>query len=174
MPLTVLRVDAATRYLVVEMGARGIGHIAYLCRIAPPDVAVVLNVGHAHVGEFGGREAIAQAKGELVEALGDDGVAVLNADDPRVRAMRTRTRARVLPFAVDETPDGPGRRLGRRTSSATTAGGTRSRCTPGRPGTSVRRRSRCAAPDATRSATPSPRPRPPWPSGWTSTSSPAR
>ena len=99
------------------MGARGIGHIAYLCGIAPPDVAVVLNVGHAHVGEFGGREAIAQAKGELVEALAADGVAVLNADDPRVWAMRSRTRARVLPFAVEAgAADGPGRGLGRRTS----------------------------------------------------------
>lgn len=107
VPLTVLRADAQTRFLVVEMGARGIGHIAYLCEIAPPDVAVVLNVGHAHVGEFGGREAIAQAKGELVEALGADGVAVLNAGDPRVRAMRSRTRAgaRVLELAVDEDPD---------------------------------------------------------------------
>ncbi len=92
----------ATRFLVAEMGARGIGHIAYLCRIAPPDVAVVLNVGHAHVGEFGGREAIAQAKGELVEALDAEGVAVLNRDDPRVWAMRTRTRGHVLPFAVVE------------------------------------------------------------------------
>jgi len=100
VPLTVLRVDAETRFLVVEMGARGVGHIAYLCEIAPPDVAVVLNVGHAHVGEFGGREAIAQAKGELVEALTEDGVAVLNAGDPRVRAMAPRTRARLAPFDV--------------------------------------------------------------------------
>ena len=107
VPLTVLRVDANAQALVVEMGARGIGHIAYLCGIAPPDVAVVLNVGHAHVGEFGGREAIAQAKGELVEALGPDGAAVLNEADPRVRAMRSRTRARVLPYAVGERPDSP-------------------------------------------------------------------
>ncbi|SEQ61098.1 UDP-N-acetylmuramoyl-tripeptide--D-alanyl-D-alanine ligase [Microlunatus flavus] len=100
VPLTVTRVDRTTRFLVAEMGARGIGHVAYLCRIAPPDVAVVLNVGHAHVGEFGGQDAIARAKGELVEALGADGVAVLNRDDPRVWGMRSRTRARVLPFAV--------------------------------------------------------------------------
>ena len=106
VPLTVLRTDAQTTNLVVEMGARGIGHIAYLCRIAPPDVAVVLNVGHAHVGEFGGREAIAQAKGELVEALGADGVAVLNADDPRVWAMRVRTQGRVLAFSADADPGG--------------------------------------------------------------------
>ena len=111
VPLTVARVEPETRFLVAEMGARGIGHIAYLCTIAPPDVAVVLNVGHAHVGEFGGREAIAQAKGELVEALGPDGVAVLNRADPRVWAMRSRTRGRVLPFAVVDadgtTPEEP-------------------------------------------------------------------
>src|SRR5690606_18696572 len=64
LPLTVLRADAGTRHLVLEMGARGIGHIAYLTGIAPPDVGVVLNVGTAHVGEFGGRENIALAKGE--------------------------------------------------------------------------------------------------------------
>ena len=73
VPLTVSRIDEQTRYLVAEMGARGIGHIAYLCDIAPPPVGVVLNVGHAHVGEFGGQAAIAQAKGELVEALPADG-----------------------------------------------------------------------------------------------------
>ena len=70
VPLTVLRGTADTGYLVVEMGARGIGHLAELCRIAPPDVAAVLNVGTAHLGEFGSREAIAEAKGELVEASG--------------------------------------------------------------------------------------------------------
>ena len=69
LPLTIARIDGRTRFLVAEMGARGIGHIAYLCRIAPPDVAVVLNVGVAHVGEFGDKAKIAAAKGELVEAL---------------------------------------------------------------------------------------------------------
>ena len=69
LPLTVLRATQDTRFLVLEMGARGIGHIATLCRIAPPDVSVVLNVGSAHLGEFGSREAIGQAKGEIVEAL---------------------------------------------------------------------------------------------------------
>lgn len=98
VPLTVLRADGATRHLVLEMGARGVGHIAHLCRIAPPDVAVVLNVGSAHAGEFGGLERTAQAKGELVEALAPGGVAVLNADDPRVAAMATRTRGSVLTF----------------------------------------------------------------------------
>ena len=98
VPLTVLRCTPDTDYLVVEMGARGIGHVAELCRIAPPDVAAVLNVGTAHVGEFGSREAIAQAKGELVEALGPEGTAVLNAGDDLVLAMRDRTPARVLTF----------------------------------------------------------------------------
>lgn len=100
LPLTVLRATAETRFLVLEMGARGIGHVADLCRIAPPDVAVVLNVGTAHLGEFGDRAAIAAAKGEIVEALGPDGVAVLNADDPLVAAMADRTRGTVLTFGA--------------------------------------------------------------------------
>jgi len=95
-PYTVLRADAATRWLVLEKGARGIGHIRALCATAPPRIAVVTNVGVAHIGEFGSVEAIAVAKGELVEALPPDGVAVLNADDPRVRAMASRTSARVI------------------------------------------------------------------------------
>jgi UDP-N-acetylmuramoyl-tripeptide--D-alanyl-D-alanine ligase len=96
LPLTVLGADPQTRYLVLEMGARGVGHIARLARIARPRIGVVLNVGSAHLGEFGGPEGIALAKGELVEALPEDGTAVLNADDPRVLAMAGRTRARVL------------------------------------------------------------------------------
>ncbi len=100
-PLTVLRADAATRYLVLELSARGTGHIAYLCRVAPPRYGVVLNVGHAHAGEFGGLDQVARAKGELVEALPADGVAILNADDPRVLAMAARTEARVVTFGVE-------------------------------------------------------------------------
>ena len=101
-PLTVLRADAATRYLVLELSARGPGHIAYLCRIAPPRYGVVLNVGQAHAGEFGGLDQVARAKGELVEALPADGAAILNADDPRVLAMAARTAARVVTFGVDD------------------------------------------------------------------------
>jgi UDP-N-acetylmuramoyl-tripeptide--D-alanyl-D-alanine ligase len=100
VPLTVGRVDAQTRFLVAEMGARGIGHIAYLCEIAPPRVGVVLNIGQAHVGEFGSQAAIALAKGELVESLPPDGWAVLNIDDPLVWAMRRRTTAQVLPWST--------------------------------------------------------------------------
>jgi len=101
-PLTVLRADAATRYLVLELSARGPGHIAYLCRVAPPRHGVVLNVGHAHAGEFGGLDQVARAKGELVEALPASGAAILNADDPRVLAMAARTAARVVTFGVDD------------------------------------------------------------------------
>ena len=73
LPLTSCGPTEDTRFLVLEMGARGVGHVATLCRIAPPDVSVVLNVGSAHLGEFGSREAIGQAKGEIVEALAADG-----------------------------------------------------------------------------------------------------
>ncbi len=105
LPLTVLRADAGTRYLVLELSARGVGHIAYLCGIARPSIGVVLNVGTAHLGEFGSRDAVARAKGELVEALPADGVAILNADDGAVAAMRSRTNARVVTFGVEASAD---------------------------------------------------------------------
>ncbi|CAM3120694.1 UDP-N-acetylmuramoyl-tripeptide--D-alanyl-D-alanine ligase [Tsukamurella hominis] len=95
-PWTALRATASTKFLVLEMSARGEGHIAALARVAPPRIGVELNVGTAHLGEFGSREAIARAKGELVEALPADGLAILNADDAAVAAMATRTAARVV------------------------------------------------------------------------------
>lgn len=98
VPLTLLRADEATRFLVVEMGARAQGDISYLCSLARPEFGAVLNVGTAHLGEFGSRAAIAEAKGELVEALPRQGVAVLNADDPLSAAMASRTSATVLTF----------------------------------------------------------------------------
>jgi len=98
VPLTVLRAGRETEFLVVEMGARGSGHVAYLCDIAPPRVAAVINVGTAHMSEFGSREAIARAKGEIIEALPEDGVAVLNADEDLVAAMGDRTKATVVTF----------------------------------------------------------------------------
>ncbi|MDN6387910.1 MAG: UDP-N-acetylmuramoyl-tripeptide--D-alanyl-D-alanine ligase, partial [Corynebacterium sp.] len=102
-PYTALKAGRDTRFLVAEMSARGQGHIAHLARIAPPRVGVVLNVGTAHLGEFGSREAIARAKGELVESLpsaADGGLAVLNADDDFVSAMRSRTDARIVRFSM--------------------------------------------------------------------------
>jgi len=95
-PYTVLKATPETRFLVLEMGARGIGHIAYLAGIAAPRIGVVLNVGAAHIGEFGSVEGTARAKGELVESLPAEGLAVLNADDPLVSAMASRTQARVV------------------------------------------------------------------------------
>jgi UDP-N-acetylmuramoyl-tripeptide--D-alanyl-D-alanine ligase len=100
-PWTVLRAGESTRYLVLELSARGPGHIAALCRTAPPRIGVVLNVGSAHLGEFGSREDIARTKGELVEALPPGGLAVLNGDDPMVAAMAGRTRARVVMVGRD-------------------------------------------------------------------------
>ncbi len=103
LPLTALRITPETRFLVLEMGARGKGHISYLASLTPPQVGLVLNIGTAHMGEFGGREQTAQAKGELVEALpsaAEGGLAVLNADDPLVLPMAGRTSARVLTFGL--------------------------------------------------------------------------
>jgi UDP-N-acetylmuramoyl-tripeptide--D-alanyl-D-alanine ligase len=100
LPLTVLRADESTRYLVLEMSARGPGHIRALCDVAPPKIGAVLNVGRAHAGEFGSLDGVAKAKGELPEALPADGVAILNADDPRVLAMAARTAARIVTFSV--------------------------------------------------------------------------
>ncbi|GAA2667740.1 UDP-N-acetylmuramoyl-tripeptide--D-alanyl-D-alanine ligase [Actinoplanes palleronii] len=95
-PYTVLQAGEKTRFLVLEMGARGVGHLRYLTGIARPSIGVVLNIGAAHIGEFGSVEGTALAKGELVEALPESGVAVLNADDPLVAGMAPRTGARVL------------------------------------------------------------------------------
>ncbi|MCX7542478.1 UDP-N-acetylmuramoyl-tripeptide--D-alanyl-D-alanine ligase [Corynebacterium sp. P5848] len=106
-PYTALRCSTDTDFLVAELSARGVGHIAELAAIAPPVVGVVLNVGTAHIGEFGDRDTIARAKGELVEVLpaaADGGVAVLNADDPLVAAMAGRTPARVVTFSASGAP----------------------------------------------------------------------
>lgn len=95
-PWTVLRATADTDYLVLEMSARHRGNIAALARIARPSIAVVLNVGTAHLGEFGSREAIAATKAELPQSVPASGVVVLNADDPVVDAMAATTEARVV------------------------------------------------------------------------------
>ncbi|HEY5200311.1 MAG TPA: UDP-N-acetylmuramoyl-tripeptide--D-alanyl-D-alanine ligase [Acidothermaceae bacterium] len=105
VPLSMLRAAAATRFLVLEMGARHIGDIAELTALVAPDIAVVLNAGQAHLGKFGSREAIAQAKGELVQGLAQGGTAILNADDPRVMAMRSLTDGPVLTFGYAEHAD---------------------------------------------------------------------
>ncbi|MEO3751869.1 UDP-N-acetylmuramoyl-tripeptide--D-alanyl-D-alanine ligase [Streptomyces sp. B6B3] len=105
VPLTMLRADAATRFLVLEMGASHVGDIAELTDLVAPDIGVVLNVGQAHIGEFGSREAITRTKGELVRGLAPGGTAILNADDPRVVTMRSLTEGPVLTFGQAEQPD---------------------------------------------------------------------
>lgn len=105
LPMTVLSADRDTRFLVLEMGARGRGHIAYLCEVAPPKVGVELMVGTAHVGEFGGRDNIAAAKAELVEALPVSGTAILNVDDAEVMAMSALTQAHTVTFGTSSTAD---------------------------------------------------------------------
>ncbi|XAS65315.1 UDP-N-acetylmuramoyl-tripeptide--D-alanyl-D-alanine ligase [Pseudarthrobacter sp. So.54] len=127
VPLTVFHAGLDTRYLVIEMGATGVGHISYLAAMVRPDIGVVLGVGTAHAGEFGGVENIARAKGELVEALAASGTAVLNLDDARVAAMAARTRAGILGYTAQPSHGGPpqpaGAELVRADSVELTAGG---------------------------------------------------
>ena len=104
-PWTVLRATRQTNFLVLEMSARHPGNIAALATIAPPAIAVVLNVGTAHLGEFGSREVIATTKAELVQAVPASGVVVLNADDPVVAAMANQTSARVLTVGRSASAD---------------------------------------------------------------------
>ena len=98
VPLTLANCPEDVEAVVVEMGARGPGHIAWLCSLARPTVGVVTSVGAAHTELFGTVEAVAEAKGELVESLDASGMAVLNADQPLVTAMAERTEADVLTF----------------------------------------------------------------------------
>ena len=105
LPLTVLSCTTTTRYLVLEMGMRGHGHIAYLCDISHPRITGLINVGSAHLELLGSREAIAQAKGEIIEALPPDGVGVLHADNPLVMAQGARTSARLMTFGESSAAD---------------------------------------------------------------------
>lgn len=105
VPLTVCRLEPETRFLVLEMGARGIGHIDYLTGMTHPAVGVVLNVGSAHMGEFGSREAIGRAKAELPRSLPAGGLAVLNADDDVVASMPVRDGVEVARFGAAADAD---------------------------------------------------------------------
>ena len=102
LPLTALKVGERTRYLVAEMGANHIGEIARLTKIAPPDIAVVLKVGVAQLGEFGSVERIAQAKSEIVRGEAPNAITVLNADDERVAAMSGIAKGDVFWFGIDK------------------------------------------------------------------------
>ncbi|MFN2166878.1 MAG: UDP-N-acetylmuramoyl-tripeptide--D-alanyl-D-alanine ligase, partial [Anaerolineae bacterium] len=105
LPLTLLQLDDSYQRLVLEMGMYDVGEIAQLCRMARPHVGVVTNVGPVHLERAGSIERIAQGKAELVHALPADGVAILNADDPRVAAMAGKTQARVFRYGLSPTCD---------------------------------------------------------------------
>jgi UDP-N-acetylmuramoyl-tripeptide--D-alanyl-D-alanine ligase len=96
VPLTLLAAPTATEALVLVLGARAHGDIAALCAIARPTVGVITNIGLAHAGSLGGRAGVARAKGELLEALDDHGLAVLDAGDPETPGLAARTSARVV------------------------------------------------------------------------------
>lgn len=87
LPLTLLGLNEGHRVAVLEMAMRGPGEIAHLARIAVPRWAVITNIGTAHFELLGSVESIARAKGELLENLDDDGVAILNGDDPHLRKL---------------------------------------------------------------------------------------
>lgn len=105
VPLTLVNARDDVDVAVVEMGARGIGHIQMLCEVARPTIGIVTRIARAHTELFGVIEDVARAKGELVEALPPSGTAVLNADDPLVLAMARRTRAQVLTYGEGEGAD---------------------------------------------------------------------
>ena len=98
LPITLLECDDRTRFCILEMGARHMGDIARLCEIAKPNIGVVLTVGTAHIGEFGSREIIAKTKGELIESLGKDGVAILGTYDEFTPKMASLHQGQVILF----------------------------------------------------------------------------
>ena len=105
LPITILNSPDDTEVMVLEMGMRALGEIARLCEVARPSVGVVTVVGAAHTKYLGSLDAVARAKGELVEALEPSVIDVLNADDPRVIAMAARTEAQVLTYGVEDCAD---------------------------------------------------------------------
>ena len=105
LPLTLLSSPRDVKFLVAEMGMRGLGHITHLCELAHPTIGVITNVGRAHIGEVGSIEGIAKAKSELVKAIPSSGVVVLNADDERVVAMREFTEATVFTYGFSSPAD---------------------------------------------------------------------
>ncbi len=101
LPLTLINAPDDAQWVILEMGARGVGHIARLAQVGRPDVGIVTSVAMAHVEFFGGLDGVARAKGELVRALPEGGLAVLNFDDPRVAAMASFSPCPVLGYALD-------------------------------------------------------------------------
>ena len=104
-PITMLKITEDTRYLVLELGASGKGHIKRLTDMVRPDISVVLMIGLAHAGEFGGVEVTVDSKRELVEALGPEGITILNLDDPRVMSMQSAAPGKVITFGHNPDAD---------------------------------------------------------------------
>ena len=100
LSMTLLSMTKETEVCVVEMGMRGFGQIAELCAIASPTIGIVTNVGTSHIGILGSQENIAKAKAELIEALPKDGTAILNGDDPFVKAMGDSFEGRVISYGL--------------------------------------------------------------------------
>jgi UDP-N-acetylmuramoyl-tripeptide--D-alanyl-D-alanine ligase len=100
LPLTLLELEDRHECVVLEMGTYGPGEITLLTEIASPQVGIVTNVGPVHLERMGSMECIVEAKSELPRALPSDGVAILNADDERVRSMAGQTRARVFTYGL--------------------------------------------------------------------------
>jgi UDP-N-acetylmuramoyl-tripeptide--D-alanyl-D-alanine ligase len=101
LPLTLVNAPDDAQWVILEMGARGAGHIARLAQVGRPDVGIVTSVAMAHVEFFGGLDGVARAKGELVRALPENGLAILNFDDPRVAAMASFSPCPVLGYGLD-------------------------------------------------------------------------
>lgn len=106
LPLTLLKIKPQHRFVVAEMGMNHLGEIDYLTRLAKPNVAVVINANTAHIGELGSRENIAKAKGEIFAGLGDDGIAVINADSDFADYWRSlNPHRRIVTFALETTAE---------------------------------------------------------------------
>lgn len=101
LPISVLKIDEKTKYLVAELGAGGVGSISYLADITKPDIGIVLKVGLAHAGAFGGIEVTAKIKSELVSALGPKSAFIFNCDDAAVVAMKGLTEAKKVSFGTN-------------------------------------------------------------------------
>jgi UDP-N-acetylmuramoyl-tripeptide--D-alanyl-D-alanine ligase len=104
-PISILKIDEETKYLVAELGAGGVGSIEYLAKMTKPDIGVVLKVGLAHVGEFGGPEVTAQIKAELVRELSNDATFIYNFDDGEVAKMTQLTDAEKFSFGTNPEAD---------------------------------------------------------------------
>ena len=107
LPLTILNLGQGYERLILEMGFYYPGEISFLCGIAKPDVGIVTNIGTVHAERAGSQEAIAQGKAELIEALepSPDGIAILNYDDPLVKAMSSKTKADIIFYGLDSGAD---------------------------------------------------------------------